>query len=44
VWFPGVNVTTTGTITFARPDATKLPPVGVTVEDQAITFVTQDVQ
>ena len=44
VWFPGVNVATTGTITFVRPDTTKLAPVGVTVEDQAITFVTQDVQ
>jgi hypothetical protein len=44
LWFPGVNVTTTSTITFVRPDQTLVPAVGVTVEDQAITFVTQDVQ
>ena len=43
VWFPGVQVTTTAArITLSRTGGTSVP-VAVNVEDQTITFVTQDV-
>jgi hypothetical protein len=45
IWFAGVNVTTAATITFTRPGPPVSAPVTapVTVEDQSITFITQDV-
>lgn len=44
IWFPGVNVTTTpAAITFTRQGATTSVQAPVTVEDQSITFITQDV-
>jgi hypothetical protein len=46
IWFAGVNVTTApATITFTRPGPPVSAPVTapVNVEDQSITFITQDV-
>lgn len=44
VWFPGVDVTTTGTITLAPPAPAKSVPIQVSVEENSITFVTQDIR
>lgn len=44
IWFPGVNVTTTAArITFTPQGGTPVT-APVNVEDQAITFITQDIQ